>query len=153
MPNNTSVRVALSLIYLVLLCAVPRGQGGWDAVCALPAGTEVRIQNPANQSVQGRIDTVDDVGIVIIRNNKQTSVPRDSIRSITQLGADTMGKQAAIGAVAGVVGGLVQGYTLAEGNKGIFAASLAAGWAGIGALIGAIHGATQRQETLVYEAP
>lgn len=154
MVKRRSIRlVTWSLIWFVLLGSMTQGQSDWEAVLVLATGTELRIQNRANQSVEGRVGTVDENGITILLKNKPVFIPRNSIRSIKQLGQSNATRNAGIGALAGVAGGLLQGYTLAESNKGTFAIGLAAGWAAIGALIGAIHGASHRQEMLVYEAP
>jgi hypothetical protein len=154
MVKSRSIRlVTWSLIWFVLLGSIAQGQSDWEAVLALAAGTELRIQHRANQSVDGRIETVDETGITILLKNKPAFIPRNSIRSIKQRDHSTATRNAGIGALVGAAGGLLQGYTLAESNKGTFAIGLAAGWAAIGALIGAIHGASHRQEVLVYEAP
>jgi hypothetical protein len=96
---------------------------------------------------------VEDTQLTLLVRNKQFVIPRSAIAKIEQLGQDQMAKKARRGALIGAAGGVIQAYALAEANKGGFALMLAAGWAAIGAVIGATDGARDRERILVYRAP
>ena len=124
--------------------------GDWAKVQALMSGTQVRIENQAGSWTQGRVGVVENTQLTLRVKDKWCVIPRSAIAKIERLGNHQVGKKARRGALIGAAGGVLQAYALAETNKGGFALMMAAGWAAIGAVIGAIDGAGDREPILVY---
>lgn len=123
--------------------------GDWTALERMPGGALVRVELATGRSAQGRIASVDDDGLSISVEESRHTFQRLDIRKVLLVQRQT-GTKAKRGLVIGAVaGGLVGGLT-SRSNRLAWTAFLAAGWAAVGATIGAIDGFGDSSETLIY---
>ena len=148
MRASTTVTFVFSFVVSALTQGIPND---WDAVKALGHGITVRVQQLEGRQIEGRLVSVDDVAITVVAKGTTFSLDRQSIGQIDRVGRQ-VGKRAERGLLIGAGGGAALGYSMAETNRGLWTALMAAGWGALGALIGAADGSREHEYRLVYRA-
>ena len=126
-------------------------QDEWARVTALEVGVTVQIDT-TSQRLRGTLQSATDAGLYVIASGRPIYTSRSDVRRVVRIGERQVKRYALRGLVIGAAAGTALGATTAETNKGPWTAFMAAGWAGVGALIGAING-LDREEELVYQSP
>jgi hypothetical protein len=115
----------------------------------MAGGALVRVELGTGLSAQGRIASVDADGLSISVGESRHTFQRLDVRKVLLVQRQT-GTKARHGLFWGAgAGGLVGGLT-SRSNRLAWTALLAAGWAVVGAAIGAVDGFSDRRETLIY---
>jgi hypothetical protein len=145
--------------------AVPaKPANDWRAVSTRQPGEALKITLKNGGVVKGKFRSSGDDGLVLEMKNKELSLGREEIATVSVPGKKSAGKAAVIGmAIGGGVGaGAGAGYGGAQRNSFVFtrgqSAALGAGiFGGIGAagggLIGFAAGHAGHRETMIYQAP
>ena len=146
--------------------AVPaKPANGWRAVSTRQPGEALKIKLKTGSMVKGKFKNASDDGLVLEMKNKELSLSREEIASVSLLGKRSAGKATVIGiAVGGGVGaGVGAGIGVAAFSRGSIccpAGQSAAVGAGIlggagaiaGGLIGFGAGHTGHKEIMIYQA-
>ena len=125
--------------------------GDWTAVRALVPGSQVRIWQEGGRSTEGILGIVAEEQIAVLIDKGSLSLARPSIRRIDLASGRQTRKGALIGLLIGAAGGTLQGALTTKSSRGVWTASLAAGWGGMGALFGALDGSRRTKYVSVYE--
>jgi hypothetical protein len=141
------------------------GADSWRPVSSRSAGEVLKIKLKDGNVVQGKFRSASDDGLVLELKNKELSLSREEIASVSVLGKRSAGKATMIGiAVGGGVGaGVGAGIGVAAFSRGSFccpAGQSAAVGAGVlggagaiaGGLIGFGAGHTGHKEIMIYQA-
>jgi len=144
--------------------AVPaKPANGWRAVSTRQPGEALKIKLKSGRVVKGKFKSATDDGLVLEMKNKEFSLSREEIASVSLLGKRSAGKAAVIGiAVGGGVGaGAGAGIGVAAFTRGSFccpagrSAAVGAGiLGGAGAIAGGLigFGTAGHKEALIYQA-
>ena len=130
---------------------VERQSSDWTAVRTLAPGSQIRIQQEDGRSTQGIVRSVADDQISVSIDQNAVSLARPSIRRIELASGRQTRKGALIGLLIGAAGGALQGVLTTKSSRGVWTASFAAGWGGIGALFGALDGSRRPKYVRVYQ--
>jgi hypothetical protein len=153
MRRHSSTRFAHLIfgVYLLLamtpLSAAAQMREDWAAVMALAAGQQVKVA--ATRHVRGVVERVDAQRLVIIDSGRSVEFSRPEVRSVVTIGERPVRRHARNGLIFGAAAGATMGALLADTNKAQWAMVIGAGWAAIGAAIGATDGLS-RTETEIY---
>lgn len=123
----------------------------WERVMRLTCGTIVTVET-GSETIAGRLVSAETDRLTILTRGTESTVARSGARRVTmsqRLTRQKAGRGFGVGALAG---GLVGALTT-RSNRVPWATMLAAGWGAMGALFGAIDGASDRRVIVVYEAP
>ena len=122
---------------------------GWDAVMQLPISSQIRLQT-ADAVTAGRLLHVDATVLSLSHRDGVIRIERAAIQRVTRRQRQSA-RQSRIGFGVGAGLGLMVGGITTESSQVPWMFTLAAGWGGLGALIGAISGAGDVREVVVYD--
>ena len=157
--------VALVLCLATALAHAPaaaaqdtRGAGGWSALQALPTGAKLKVRMKSGETVEGRLSSVNDAGLTLLRKGEAVELRRDGVRKVYRVGGPSVKKATLIGLGVGTGVGAAVGTGFAvsgehesgEAHLPIFV--LGAGGAIIGPLTGLTAGLLGRRRVLIYES-
>lgn len=130
----------------------PTRPSDWSAVEALAPGTRVVVERQGGTALSGAASDVTTSSIEIDADGRAHVVLRSQVDRVLRLHSG-VARGAARGLAIGGVGGVLQGLLLTQSDRLLFAGLFGAGWAAIGATVGAIGGAGDNESTVVYVAP
>jgi hypothetical protein len=137
-------RTAAVLLLLVATVAAQTSASNWNAVRALPAGTDVRIRT-GSRTVSGRIDRISDDTLVLNSERGQEVFKPQEVARVSVRGGSHRRRNVLIGLGIGAGGGLALGAAAAGTCSGTICGghgpAVVAGVAGAGALVGTLIGA------------
>ena len=151
-----SLLLAATLIYSPLAVAQQPLANDWSTVQNVPPGDELIINLKSGKSLKGKMSSVNDDGLSVVRKNKTETIRRDDISRIEQRKRKAeKGKYAAIGAGIGAGSGLAIGLAknsppIDDGEIYPVVGTILG--AGIGALGGFLFGQAKRKRVLIYQA-
>jgi hypothetical protein len=123
----------------------------WSRVAALQVGTRAAIEMTGGRVVRGSVEAVSPSHLTLVDDGQRHTIAAADVHRVavaTRTRAGTVAKRGAL--VGGILGGLVSLF--AESNQGRWSLALIAGWAGVGAAIGALDGSSQPDWLTVYDA-
>lgn len=134
----------------------------WRSVSARSAGEVLKIKLKDGSAVRGKLTSTGDTGLVIEQKNKELSLSRDEITSVSVVRKRSAGKAAVIGMAVGLGAGAGAGAAFgATQNTGIFTRGQNVGLGAVifgaigataGALIGFAAGHAGHKETVIYQS-
>lgn len=154
--------VSLLVAAAVLLTQTPLAfaqspTGNWSAVQAVGTDERLIIRQRDGKRVEGKMIEANDTNLTISRSGKVVSISRADIKSIEHAkGKAAKTKWAAIGAGVGAGAGAGIGaakYSPDYDDSEIWIPIGLIFGAGVGAVTGLLIGASQRERTLIYQAP
>jgi uncharacterized protein YcfJ len=124
--------------------------GDWERVARVPVGTALKVEDRSGTVTEGWFASTEADRVTLQRRTGHVAIPRTDVKRIT-----APHRQTASGAKRGfkigaVAGGLVGGLAT-RSNRPAWAAFLALGWGAIGALIGAVDGAQNVDDVVIYD--
>jgi uncharacterized membrane protein len=102
--------------------------------------------------VVGQITYTDAQRVVLSSADTPFDLSQPTIQRISVIGARKVGQHAQRGLLIGAIAGAVLGASTVQTNRLAWTAMLSAGWASLGALIGAIDGLSSRERTVIFES-
>lgn len=132
-----------------LPAAVP-APSDWTVLSKLRPSSRLIVLTDTGRTT-GSLRDVDDSGLSVTLRDGTVHIPRDQVRRVVVRERQTARKARlgfGIGAGLAIMTGIIT-----ETNPLGFLLLMVPGWGGTGALVGAIDGATDVREIVVYEAP
>ncbi len=134
--------------------------GAWVDVQKVPPGDELEVKLKSERTVKGRVSTITDTKLSLVRDGKTTDVDRADVFRIKRVVPKSTAKSTLIGAGTGAAGGAAVAAILlaadeGDGGNGGIQATIVTGFALIGTGIGALVGAgigLRKRKVVIYEA-
>ena len=120
----------------------------WAVVMRVAGGSQLKVDATLG-SIAGRLVSVENDQLTLLRGTTCVAVSRRDVKRIVLVQRRTIQK-AKRGFAVGAIAGALMGTLGTKSNQLIWSAFLAASWGGLGALIGAIDGASAHGDTVVY---
>lgn len=124
--------------------------GTWPELARLSPSSSVRVETGTGLTT-GRLLHVDDRGLSVSHRDGVSRIGRDDVRRVI-VRERQAGRKARWGFGIGAALGLLTAGITTDSSQGAFMLLLAGGWGAIGAGIGAIDGAGDIREVVVYDA-
>jgi hypothetical protein len=138
--------------FMLLLSSVAHAQNDWEAVKALSPGTRLRIQiqdHGRNHRIEGRLESIGDAEVTVVAGRRAVPLERQSIQQIArETGRRLVRHKARNGCLVGIAAAIV--WAIPDGARVARFSFAALSWGPLGALIGAIDGASDREFVTVY---
>lgn len=119
---------------------------------ALQADSDLRIELVSGQQATGRLLSATADGVTLSAGRTDMTVFRGTICRVALLGQRRTARDAKRGFIIEAVAGGLMRTLGTKSNRLPWGAFLAGAWGGIAALIGAVEGFSQRDESVVYVA-
>jgi hypothetical protein len=133
------------------------GASDWSRLNTVGSGSRLAIKLKDGKTVEGKLSTVTDTGLMLSVKNKPVEVKREDILSIHQLTKKSATKSTLIGMGVGAGAGAAIGLAGRSDNNfakldNAFTAGFAVLGAGAGAITGYLIGRSGRKRVLIYQA-
>ena len=131
--------------------AAPKpGGDDWQRLTTVKRGTMLKVLT-ASGDVAGRFVSSEGGQIKVMAGSREVSIAKSDVQQVSVRRGTTRQKVKRGFAIGALAGGLLGAFTT-ESNRVAFTLFLAAGWGGIGALIGALDGIGSSSEVVIYVA-
>ena len=163
MKSIFSYVTACCLFMQLCIAQQTAGVAPWRSVSSRSPGDVLKITLKDGSTVKGMLKSASDTGLVLERKNRELSVPREEVGSVSVLTKESAGKAALIGmalgggAGAGVGAGVgaaqKNSFPLTRGQSSALGAGVFGGaGAAVGSLVGFAVGKSGHKEMVIYQA-
>jgi hypothetical protein len=163
--NRFIATIGLMLVLLLSSVRVTAQQtsttGDWGSLRNLPTESKLVVKLKTGKTVEGKLSSVSDTSLIVVKKNTQMELKRDNVASIYQVTKKSttsstligMGIGAGAGAGLGAIGVSTDnsGYDFDKLDKA-FVAGLTVLGAGAGAITGYLVGKGSSKRTLIYQS-
>ena len=163
MKSIFSFAAACCLFMQLCIAQQTAGVDPWRSVASRSAGDVLKVTLNDGSTVKGTLKSASDTGLVLEQKNKELSLHREEVGSVSVLTRKSAGRSALIGMAlgtgagagvgAGVGSAMANNFFATRGQGGAVGAGVGGGFGAIaGSLIGFAVGRSGRRETMIYQA-